>query len=127
MLKILVCGDQNWRDEKKINVRLAQLAGTAEASVPTEMKKISVIHGDARGADRIAGEVAKRMGMTVVAVPAEWDGPLKKAAGPVRNRKMLDMKPDLVIAFHADLKRSKGTLDCIMEANRRGIVVEIIP
>jgi hypothetical protein len=40
---------------------------------------------------------------------------------------MLDLKPDLVIAFHEDLNVSKGTMDCILEANRRGIKVEIHP
>ena len=38
----------------------------------------------------------------------------------VRNKKMLDMNPDLVIAFHDDIENSKGTKDCIKEAEKRG-------
>jgi hypothetical protein len=39
---------------------------------------------------------------------------------------MLDMSPDLVLAFHNNIKESKGTKDCVSEAARRGILVEII-
>jgi hypothetical protein len=49
--------------------------------------------------------------MPVIAMPADWANH-GKAAGPIRNRKMLDLKPDLVLAFHADLTNSKGTKDC---------------
>jgi len=38
---------------------------------------------------------------------------------------MLDEKPDLVIAFHPNLAESKGTKDCVNEAKRRGIPVEV--
>jgi hypothetical protein len=39
---------------------------------------------------------------------------------------MLDTKPDLVIAFHEDIESSKGTKDCIKEARRRGIAVDVV-
>ncbi len=32
-----------------------------------------MIHGDAAGADRIAASAAKRVGLDVVAVPAQWE------------------------------------------------------
>ena len=37
---------------------------------------------------------------------------------------MLDQKPDLVLAFHDDLGKSRGTADTVGEAKRRGIPVE---
>lgn len=38
---------------------------------------------------------------------------------------MLDEKPDLVVAFHDALHRSRGTKDCVEEAQRRGIPVRV--
>ena len=70
-------------------------------------------------AQNIDGAVIKRF-------PADWTK-FGTKAGPIRNREMLDLQPDLVIAFHRNLKKSKGTIDTVMEANRRGIPVWLIP
>ena len=121
-MKILICGDRAWTNVRKIEAYLRRVQQTT-GLIGSE---ITIIHGACRGADSVAGDIAKSLGMAVVPFPAEWNG-LKKAAGPIRNQKMLDEHPDLVVAFHAKLKTSKGTLDCIMEANRRGVRVEIIP
>ena len=113
-MKVLVCGDRNWTDAGAIACRLRTFPpGTV------------VIHGDARGADRLAGEEAGQLGFAVQAFPAEWSK-FGLAAGPVRNRQMLDQHPDLVLAFHENLSRSKGTADCIRQAKQRGIPVELI-
>ncbi len=112
LYKLLVCGDRNWTDKEAIYCRLRELG-----------KRI-IIEGDARGADRLAGEVADELGYPHVKVPANWNF-YKKAAGPIRNRWMLDLVPDHVLAFHRDLENSKGTKDCVTEARRRGITTEV--
>lgn len=112
-MKVLVCGDRSWTDRARITRALAKLP-----------KDTTVIHGACRGADIIAGEEAKKLGLTVREFPANWSvGP---SAGPIRNRKMLDEKPDFVLAFHPNIKTSKGTADTVREATRRGIKVLII-
>lgn len=53
-----------------------------------------LIHGDCRGADRMAGEVGKDLfGFSVIPMPAQWekDGVTDKNAGNVRNQHMLDV------------------------------------
>lgn len=115
-MKILICGSRDYDDPLKILASLSPRFLSGETTV---------IHGDAQGADRIAGHVAKSLGMSVIAVPAEWDK-YGRSAGPIRNRKMLDMGPELVLAFHPDIENSKGTKDCVGEARRRGIKVEVI-
>ena len=83
------------------------------------------MHGGARGADSIAGEEAKEFGLTVLAFSADWRR-YGRAAGPIRNLQMLEEgKPDLVIAFHADLDHSKGTKDMVEQARKAGIKVEV--
>ena len=58
--------------------------------------------------------------------PADWKT-FGKAAGPIRNRKMLDEGlPDVVIAFHEDIERSKGTKNMISQACEQGIDVILI-
>ena len=111
---VLITGDRNWRDRKKIEARLSKLP-----------KGTIIIAGGADGADTLAKRVAWSLGLHVMECKALW-GFYKISAGPIRNRAMLSLKPDLVIAFHSDLSKSKGTKDCVTEAKRRGIEVEVI-
>lgn len=113
-MKILICGDRYWDDKVTILTKMESLA-----------KDTLVIHGGARGADTLADECAHELGLPVTPFPADWQR-FGKKAGPLRNRQMLDQKPDLVIAFHKNLQSSKGTKDCVNEARKRSIPVKII-
>ncbi len=84
-----------------------------------------MIHGDARGADRIAGEIAANLGLAVRECPARWEE-IGASAGRVRNRFMLDLKPDKVIAFTRSLSDSRGTLHMVKIARAAGVPVEVI-
>lgn len=111
-MKVLVCGSRDWTDYDAIYKRLKKLDIYAE-----------IIEGGQRGADLMAKEAAETIGLDYIEYGANWkrEG---RSAGPIRNRKMLDReKPDLVIAF--PLPQSKGTLDMIAEAERRGIEVDV--
>jgi hypothetical protein len=115
-LRILICGDRNWKDFAAIKRELHNLPHGS-----------TIIHGDCRGADKIAGYIAKQLGLEVVAFPADWKNH-GRAAGPIRNKQMLDDgKPDLVIAFHPDIASSKGTADMVKQARNRGLEVRIYP
>jgi hypothetical protein len=113
-LRVLVCGDRLWSDRAVIESWLFELPKGSE-----------IVHGAAHGADRLAGSAARMLGFSVVERPAQWER-FGKAAGPLRNREMLDLLPDFVLAFHADLGKSKGTLDTVTEARRRGIQVYVV-
>ena len=112
-MKILVCGDRNWDDYWAIYDVLYRLD---RSSV--------IIHGAANGADSIAGMVGNALGFEVIPVRAEWDK-YGKAAGPIRNKKMLDMEPSLVLAFHKDIENSKGTKHMVEIAKEKGVQVII--
>lgn len=111
-LTVLVCGSREWGDVERIDARLSQLG-----------RGTTIIHGAARGADRIAGGIATGLGYEVREFPADWRGK-GRAAGVLRNLEMLDQKPDLVLAFQRS--GSTGTQHTIDEARRRGIPVEVI-
>lgn len=77
-----------------------------------------LIHGDARGADRLAGEWAQERGVLILACPADWKR-YGRGAGPKRNRQMLDQKPDLVVAFPGE----SGTRHMVIIAEEAGVQV----
>lgn len=111
---VLICGDRKWCSHRAIEDVIRALP-----------KGATVIHGGARGADTIAGMAAHFWGLKVIAVHANWKT-YGRRAGVLRNLDMLDMKPDLVIAFHHNLERSRGTRHCVREALRRGIPVDTV-
>lgn len=118
-MSVLVTGDRNWADYGMIKDALARRKYT-EAIL--RIGPPIVIHGAAKGADRLAGYAAKSLGLEVREYPADWK--LGKAAGVIRNQQMLDSeKVDLVLAFHDDLENSKGTKDMVERAKKAGIAI----
>ena len=115
---VLVCGDRNWTDRAAIVREVQKVAAQHVDSV------ITIMHGAARGADTIAGQVAKSLGLPVLVFSANWDL-YGRAAGPIRNQQMLDQNPDLVLAFHPDIVKSKGTGDMVRRARKKGTPVEV--
>ncbi len=104
-IRYLICGDRNWNNFKIIDSFLATL-------LPNSV----IIEGDCRGADKISGYLARKRGLEVIPVQANWEY-FKKAAGPERNQRMLDeYKPDVVVAFHNNIANSHGTKDMISRA-----------
>ena len=111
-MRIIVCGSRKYGDSGRISMVLEEYA----ASRPR------IIVGGASGADRLAEEAADEMGFAVTVIPAAWET-LGKAAGPVRNQRMVDSIADLLIAFG----NGRGTEDCIRRAERAGIPVRREP
>jgi hypothetical protein len=85
-----------------------------------------VIEGEARGADTIAREEAEKLGLTVERYPADW-ARYGRAAGPIRNKQMLvEGRPDFVLAFSADIERSRGTRNMVDQAIKAGLTADIV-
>ena len=117
-MKVLVCGSRDWTDAEPIYARLAPLK--VEAFMCGE--KVTLLHGNAPGADRLARNLGFGLNFDVQHFPADWSRHGKRA-GIIRNLAMLDEAPDLVIAFQ--IGNSRGTQHTIDEARRRGIPVEV--
>jgi hypothetical protein len=113
----LICGGRDFADSTMFCDAMGRLIGLR--GCPSR-----VVHGAARGADRMAGEWARNMALDEIAVPADWNAN-GKAAGPIRNQKMLDdHHPKFVVAFPG----GRGTADMIARARKAGIdVAEIKP
>lgn len=117
-VRVIICGSRRWTDRDVITNRLHDLVLSYPPHTP-----ITIVHGDARGADRISVQEALKHGLRVEAHPAEWDT-YGKAAGPLRNTKMASLGADLCIAFLKD--GSRGTMHMIEAAHNCGIPVEVI-
>lgn len=80
-----------------------------------------LIHGDANGAERLSSEWAVVRGISVEAHPADWKKH-GRAGGPIRNQKMLEEKPELVVAIPG----GRGTADRVRKAKATGLdVIEV--
>lgn len=91
----------------------------AEA-VSTGQGEPVLVHGDCRGTDRYVAEHVAGEGFKVEAFPVdhEIDGPWP-AAGPRRNRRMLESGTDALIQFLG----GRGTADCVRQAKALRIPV----
>ena len=114
-MRIIVCGSRNWTSKKYIMSVLQSLP-------PNTV----VIEGECRGADLLARETAEELGFTVESYPADCNRWGKKA-GPMRNCEMLNSGVDMVIAFHHDLSKSKGTKHMVGIAEQADIMVLVFP
>lgn len=110
-VRIIVCGGRHYADQQhvfqvldKIHV-LRTITEVIQGECPT-------------GADRWAREWATNMGIKLTRCHARWDlhG---RTAGPIRNRQMLELNPDGVVAFSG----GRGTADMCQAAKEAGVPV----
>lgn len=107
-LVIQITGSRDWRDQSRISAALKDTMVRHDA-LPDETL---VIHGDARGADRLAAQAARYLGCQIEAYPADWSLP-GKSAGHIRNQQMLNRTlsfdcPIEVLAFKANFGAVPG-------------------
>ena len=121
-MKLLICGSRGWKDAQAIDAIVAGYDVLAEG----RGEDLVVIHGACpSGADALADRIAKQWGIKRIPEPADWDR-YGKAAGPIRNQKMLDeYKPDVVYAFRSTGK-SNGTDDMVDRARKAGVRTYIV-
>ena len=112
-MRILVCGGRSYCDIDTLYRTLDHL--DAERDIAT------VVTGGCSGADQLAELWARERDKVVIVVPAQW-GVYGRSAGPKRNESMLDLNPDLVVAF----KGGRGTQDMVNRATEKGIPVKEI-
>jgi hypothetical protein len=118
-LRLLVCGSRDWTDR----ALLARVIDQAVTDHAQGRAGVLLIEGGARGADRLAAELARVRGWQLEEHPADWRGE-GRAAGPRRNARMLrEGHPERVLAFTDDLSASRGTADLVRRARAAGLSV----
>ncbi len=118
-MKLLVCGDRNFDNWKLLNEEMDKIMLSCQIG-----ESLTIIEGEAKGADFLARVWAIYYGHPFVAFPADWNK-YGKGAGPIRNKQMLDEgKPDKVLAFLK--KGSVGTANMIKQAKDAGVPVVVV-
>lgn len=115
-MRVLVCGSRGMKVSR--HTLLAAVESVCGVENLTE-----IIHGDCpTGADSTCAEYAEAYNVMRREFKADWDAH-GKSAGPIRNQRMIEERPNFVIAFWDG--KSKGTLDTISRAAGAGIPVYI--
>lgn len=123
MRRVLVTGSREWIWDDDLYIALN---GELE-----QYGAVTIVHGDCpTGADHLARMWAQanikagmRQGIAHVrheAYPALWDD-FDKAAGPIRNKYMVQLGADVCLAFPTP--SSRGTISCMKLAQAAGIEV----
>lgn len=107
--RIAVAGGRHFSDEALVTWAFRELGiGAGD----------TIIHGACIGADILCARKAKLFGAEAESHPAEWKK-YGKAAGPIRNRQMLESGVGMLIAFPG----GRGTFNAVMTARSLGIPV----
>lgn len=92
-----------------------------------------LIEGEARGVDKHSADIAKKLGINVVAMPAQWKL-YGRAAGPIRNREMVKLARHkaengnevICLAFPLKPRREgSGTWECIDRVKAAGLPIKV--
>jgi hypothetical protein len=116
MHRVLVTASRDWTDVDRIYRALDAIRN----------RPLTVVHGGARGGDRIADRWARERGEKDGVFPEPHPVPKEafrfggRQAPKNRNTFMVDLGADLCLAFW--LNHSDGTWDCWTKAQRAGIL-----
>ena len=110
--RLIVCGGVDFNDYGFFKSQMDRLI--------TYYESVRLVSGHARGADAFAERYAAETGIPIQVFPAEWKK-YGKAAGPIRNRAMLDYAKEeapVVAAFWDG--QSRGTGNMLKQAKAAG-------
>ena len=112
-MKVLVTGGRDFSNTSLLFETLDEIHKTTTITL--------IIHGAASGADTLANTWALQKGVPVESCPPDW-ARCGRGAGPVRINEMLEVAPDLVVAFPG----GKGTADMVQRARKAGIEIVVV-
>lgn len=148
--RVLICGSRTFSDEAAI---AELITGIWHCQDRRTWSGLTIVHGDAKGADSLAKTWVKRNSVTKglsgnnlsyldeESHPAEWHvhhpdwcpGDWCRAksycvvAGPRRNQEMLDLGVNRAYAFvDKPLPKSRGTTDMVTRLGKAGVLTRVI-
>lgn len=116
--RVIICGGRDFADKDLCFRQLKRLLAYYE--------NIEIVSGHAKGADTFGEEYAAENGLKVSVFKPDWKQ-YGRAAGPIRNRQMLEYAEEakpVVIAFWDG--KSKGTKNMIEQSEKAGAEVHIV-
>ena len=124
-LRIIIAGSRDFNDYTFLKTSMKNILKNISL---TDINKIKIISGTARGADQLGERFAKQFKLEVVKFPAKWDL-YGKRAGYIRNEEMAKYSMEdnnygmLVVFWDGE---SRGTKHMINLANKHGLKVHVV-
>jgi hypothetical protein len=113
-VRVIIAGGRDFSDYERLSERVLHLLSAQD--------QVTIVCGEARGADSLGKRLAYEKGWEVLSFPADWDK-YGKAAGYKRNEEMA-RNADALIAFWDG--KSKGTKHMIDLAKKHGLQTRIV-
>lgn len=113
-MRIIIAGSRHMPDS------LAYLVN--EAVIKSGFDITEVVCGMARGADTLGASWARSKGIKVKEFPADWNK-YGRAAGPIRNKQMLDYAEGLIVFIWNGSRGSENMLQQTLKAGKPVFVV----
>lgn len=117
LFKVIICGSREFSDydllKSKCDLYLSRKY--------KDGKKIVIVSGCARGADKLGERYALEKGLDVQKFPANWDK-YGKSAGYIRNKSMAEVS-NACIAFFSPSAENKGTKMMVRIARNQNLLV----
>lgn len=117
-MRVIVCGGRDFVDKDTLYATLPLMIAALRNRAKKYGTPITIIEGDARGADKLAGQYAEENGLRLEVYPADWEK-YGKGAGAIRNLQMLSTGVDGVVAYPG----GAGTQNMITIAELAGVPV----
>lgn len=115
-MKIAIVGSRNFTD-------MALLESTMRKHFLNE--KFTVVSGGAKGADKLAEFFCEKNNIDIEIIYPDWQK-FGKAAGIIRNQKIVELA-DVVVAFwDGETKGTKNTIDSAIKKGSETIVVNFL-
>jgi hypothetical protein len=126
-VRVLITGSREFADRPAIAAALSAVARQYPGQT------LTVVHGGARGADSLAGAIARDFPEQLIEerhIVSDWGsksaGTFDVSAGHRRNQRMVDAGAFVCLAFPSRKHRSSGTWSCVAKAKKAGIEVRVI-
>ena len=114
MFRVIIAGSRSFDDYELLKSKMDKLL--------QNKTDITVVCGEARGADSLGRQYAEERGFPILSFPADWKS-LGKKAGYIRNEQMAHNADALVVFWDG---QSRGTKNMIEIASRLGLQIRII-
>lgn len=131
---ILMTGSRNERQRARLEWGLEAALKLLPIYPNRNGHLITLIHGNAPGADKECAEIVQEWGWEVAPYDAEWEKHGRERAGFIRNQEMVDAAVELIqsgtncqvaaVAFPKG--KSNGTNDCIDRIRRARIIPLVV-
>lgn len=115
MIRVIIAGSRNFNDYDFLRKNVGVLINAKCTITNIPIEDIEIIHGDARGADRLAGMLAQKNNLKCTVFQPDWQN-LGRKAGFFRNKDMAkyaaEVEHNMLIAFwNGESKGTKSMID----------------